>query len=794
MIESNEATEAEQSQPQPPAPVPGPVGRARFSRQAAEKRAAGRRLGDALALPGLLTERPQGRLHKLMAAGSAALPRRRRQRVPVYYQTESADCGPTSLAMVLAYLGIDADITAVRRQLNSSQAGVSARALLQAARHFGALGRGVRVGTGGLDRLKTGSILFWNFNHFVVLEQVTATHAFIVDPALGRRRLTLGEVADVFTGVALEFEAPLTDTGTPARRRTPGVAHSSWQYLKLFVTRDRRWIGLAVASFLLLVFNFATPYASSYLVAHVGSGGQSGQALVILCLALVGGATFALLQIVRGLALIALQSIADRRVTLGVFGHLLSLPYDYFTRRNPGDLALRVRTSSAVRQVLTGAALSAVFDGTLVLVYLTLLLVIDLQFALISMALAAVMVTVLVVFWKKQRYLSAEELERQSIAEGALLELLDGLQTIKACGLEDTAHDRWSHTVIDEINQRGRSRRNQVIGSALSATIQFLAPLAVLDLGYYRISNGTASLSSVVGFTSLAVGMFVPLAGVVQSALQVAGLGATLARLTDVLGTEPEQRPADALVLEDVSGPVELRDVSFAYPGSTTPVLSQVDVRFGGGKFTAILGRSGSGKSTMASVIAGLQTPTSGSVHIDGHPMDRLDRVSLRRSISYVSQDSRIFAGTIWENITYAQPGSTFEDIKQAATLACIHEDIMALPMRYDTLLGPGGLGLSGGQRQRIALARGLIRKPQLLVLDEATSALDSATEQAVFNGLAALDHTLIVIAHRLTVLEATDQVIVVEAGRVVAQGDYADLMANSPAMRTLVGQGESPA
>ncbi|MDH6134158.1 ATP-binding cassette subfamily B protein [Kitasatospora sp. MAA4] len=791
MIESDEVTDPGQSAPS----APGPVGQARFSRQAAEKNGANRRLGSALTLPGLMEARQPGGLRKIVAAVAGVIPRRRRQRVPVYYQTESADCGPTCLAMVLAFLGIDVDIATVRRRLNGGQVGVSAQALLRTARHFGALGRGVRVGVGGLSRLKSGSILFWNFNHFVVFEHATATHAFIVDPAVGRRRLKLSEVADAFTGVALEFEAPLIDGRAPVRRRGPGVAQSSWQYLKLFVTRDRRWIRLTAASLLLIVFNFATPFASSYVVAHTGVGNRSSQAIVILCLALAGGVSFALLQIVRGLALVALQAIADRRVTLGVFGHLLSLPYEYFTRRNPGDLAMRVRTSSAVRQVLTGAALSTMFDGTLVLVYLALLLVVDVQFALISMVLAAVMVAVLFVFWKKQRYLSAEELERQSISEGALLELLDGLQTIKACGLEDTAHARWSHSLIDEINQRGVSRRNQVIGSAMSATIQFLAPLAVLDLGYFRISSGTESLSSVVGFTSLAVGMFVPLASVVQSALQVAGLGATLSRLTDILGTEPEERPTDAVQLEDVSGPVEVRDVSFAYAGGTDPVLSEIDVRFEGGKFTAILGRSGSGKSTLASIIAGLQTPTSGSVLIDGVPMAELDRVLLRRSISYVAQDSRLFAGTIRENITYAQPGTPLEDVQQVAKLACIHDDIMALPMRYDTMLGPGGLGLSGGQRQRIALARGLVRKPQLLVLDEATSALDSATEQAIFRGLAAFDQTLIVIAHRLSVLESADQVIIVEAGRVVAQGRYEDLLSHSQHLHTLMaGHGEPQA
>ncbi|MEU6541019.1 peptidase domain-containing ABC transporter [Streptomyces sp. NPDC047000] len=749
-------------------------------------------MGDALTLPGLLTGQRQGRLRRLIAAVPGVAPGRRGHRVPVFYQTESADCGPTCLAMVLAFLGIDVDIATVRRRLDGGQTGVSAQALLRAARHFGALGRGVRVGVGGLGRLKSGSILFWNFNHFVVLEQATATHAYIVDPAVGRRRFRLGELADVFTGVALEFEAPLVDGRAPVHRRGPGVAQSSWQYLRLFVTRDRRWTRLAVASFLLIVFNFATPFAASYVVARTGTGNRSGQAAVILCLALAAGVSFALLHMVRGLALLALQSIADRRVTLGVFGHLLSLPYEYFTKRNPGDLAMRVRTSSAVRQVLTGAALSTLFDGTLVLVYLVLLLVVDVQFALLCMALAAVMVAVLLLFWKRQRSLSAAELERQSVSEGALLELLDGLQTIKACGLEDTAHDRWSQSLIDEINQRGVSRRNQVIGSAMSATIQFLAPLVVLDLGYFKMSSGAASLSSVVGFTSLAAGMFVPLASLVQSALQVGGLGATLARLTDILGAEPEERPTDSVQPDDVSGPVEVRNVSFAYAGDSGPALSQIDVRFEGGTLTAVLGRSGSGKSTLASVIAGLQTPNSGSVLIGGIPMAQLDRVLLRRSISYVAQDSRLFAGTVRENITYAQPGTSLEEVQQAARLACVHDDIMALPMRYETLLGPGGLGLSGGQRQRIALARGLVRKPRLLILDEATSALDSATEQAIFRGLSASDRTLIVVAHRLSVLETADQVIVVEAGKVLAHGRYEDLLSGSPYLRTLMtGHGE---
>jgi len=765
-----------------------PSGHARFSRQAADHRAASRQLGRPLALPRLVNQGRADAVVSLLARLCSVVLRRWERRIPMYFQTESADCGPTCVEMLLAHFGIDVDRAVLRAQLDGGQAGVSARRLLQVVRGFGVVGRGVRVGAAGLRDLRRGSILFWNFSHFVLLDRVTSTHVHIVDPALGRRRLTLADFGDAFTGVALEFEPPFLEDGRHRVRRSY-LAHSPWRFIRHFLVPDRRWIGLAAASLLLIVFNFATPYAVTAVVSSAGSGARPSRLVVYAMIGVSAGLAFGLLQMVRGLALISLQSLADRRVTLGVFGHLLSLPYDYFTRRNPGDLAMRVRTSTAVRQVLTAATLSGIFDGVLVLIYMCVLLVVDLEFALMSVAIALVMVIVLVVFWRRQRYLAADALEKQSLAEGALMELLDGVQTIKACGLEDAVHERWSHSVIEEINYRNRSRRSQLIGSVAGTTIQFVAPLLILELGLARLADGTASLSAVVGFTSLAVGMFAPLSSLVQNALQVAGLGATLSRLTDVLDTAPEARPAEVGQTYATSGLLQVSGVSYTHPGTRVPALQDVEVSFAPRRFTAIVGRSGSGKSTLASIIAGLVIPQAGTVNLDGVPLDRIDRVSLRQSISYISQDSRLFAGTIRENISYAAPGASMDRVIAAARAAQIDDHIAAMPMRYDTLLGPAGLGLSGGQRQRIALARALIRDPELLILDEATSALDSSTEKAIFSDLVA-NRTLIVIAHRLTVLDAADQIVVLDDGHVVDHGRYAELLGRSEKFRQLVAAG----
>ena len=697
---------------------------------------------------------------------------RRGRKVPFVQQLEATDCGAACLTMVLGLLGRDVALDEVREAAGGSgRDGVDALAIVRAAEWYGLRCRGLALDLEQLRYLPSGSILHWEFNHFVVFDRISKKGIEIVDPGMGPRTISLARFGESFTGVALVFET--SDEFEPKRR---GRGRFGWYLTQLAGQRDVL-TRIVITSVLLRVFALALPLVTAVIVDRVVPRSDKNL-LFVVAIGLSGLLVFQLVTtLVRSHLLLQLRTNLDTRLTLGFVDYLSRLPYDFFQRRSAGDLMMRVNNNATVRELLTSNTLSALLDGILVIGYAVLILVIAPMVGVIVIGLGVVQLAVFYVARRGYRELLARSLEAQARSQSYLVEMLHGMETLKAAAAESRAVERWSNLYVDELNvslDRGRlSARVDAIGSLLTTS----SPLAILLLGALQVMSGSITLGEMLAINSLAIGLLLPLSTMVNSALQLQLLGGYMDRIDDVLRTLPEQSGKDVARAPRLTGRVTLQNVSFRYGDNLPFVVRDVSVDIRAGMTVAIVGRSGCGKSTLARMIAGLYRPTEGRVNFDGHDLMRIELKSLRRQIGVVFQSPSLFAGSIRAAISLSDPTATLEKIAEAARLAAVDEDIRAMPMGYDTILSDGGASMSGGQRQRVALARALVHKPALLILDEATSALDSETERRVIHNLEELRCTRIVLAHRLSTIVNADLILVMDGGEVVETGTHHELL-----------------
>jgi ABC-type bacteriocin/lantibiotic exporter with double-glycine peptidase domain len=372
----------------------------------------------------------------------------------------------------------------------------------------------------------------------------------------------------------------------------------------------------------------------------------------------------------------------------------------------------------------------------------------------------------------------SQDLQTQAKAQSYLVQMLAGIETLKASGLEDRAVEQWSHLFVDELNVALKRGRLSALVEASMHALRMGSPLLVMWFGGLQVLSGSLSIGTMLALNALASGFLSPIATLISTALQLQLLRSYIERLEDVLQAPPEQDKGRLVRAPRLAGAIELDNVSFNYGPLVAGGIRQVSVRIAPGQKVAIVGRSGAGKSTLAKVLLGLYQPSSGRVLYDGLDLAGLDLHSVRQQCGIVTQRSYLFGTSIRENITLQDPTTPLAQVVEAAQRAGIHEDIIAMPMGYDTLLLDGGGSLSGGQRQRVALARALVHHPAILLLDEATSALDAITEAQVHRHLAALRCTRIVIAHRLNTIRDADLILVLEDGTIAERGTHGALLA----------------
>jgi NHLM bacteriocin system ABC transporter peptidase/ATP-binding protein len=713
-------------------------------------------------------------------------------RTPTVLQLEAVECGAAALSMVLAHHGRWVPLEQMRVDCGVSRDGSKAGGLLRAARAHGMVARGFKKEPKDLAQLPLPAIVFWNFNHFVVLEGFREGRAQLNDPARGRRSVDAAEFDQAFTGVVLTFETgpEFEPGGLP-----PSVLRSLRRYLEGF----RVSIGIAFFIGLALVIpGIVMPWLLGRFVDEVLVAKLDGVAAPLLIGLMVAAAARAVLVAIQARVLMDTFGRAVRGAAGGFFSHALALPMTFYSQRSAGEIAARVDLNERVAETISADLAHLALDFVTAAFFLVLMVRLDAGLALIVLACLALEL----VAWRALARRTAEVSQELSVQAGKLAGMATGglanIESIKAGGQEAALFLKWIGLQVQYLNASIRAQRYLLTLGQAPALLGLVAQLAVLGLGAMLIMRGRFSVGDLVAFQVLLAGFAAPVHALFAHTQKLQTLRGDLARLDDVLQHAPEPgvdaaTSASAVPAQPLSGALEFRDVTFGYNRNEPPLLEGFSAALKPGGRVALVGASGSGKSTVARLAAGLYRPWSGEILFDGQPRDAFARAYVADAVAYVDQDVTLFEGSVRDNLTLWQPASD-ETLDEALRDAALADEIAAREGGLDAKLQEGARNLSGGQRQRLEIARALVRGPALLILDEATSALDPASEALVEENLRRRGVACLVVAHRLSTVRDADEIIVLDGGRVVERGTYTELKARNGRFTELVANEASDA
>jgi len=717
-----------------------------------------------------------------------------KKRVPVVLQSEAAECGLACMTMIAQYYSDKRDLNALRQTVSVSLRGTTLKDVMRIASDLGFQTRAIKIEMEHLAQLSCPAILHWNMNHFVVLTKVKGKTLTIHDPALGERKLTYSEASKYITGIALEVTP--SDTFSP-KKSAPRLGLS--QFFTRTTGFKRNLLTLFALSIVLQLFALASPYYMQTVVDDVLIYNNDA-----LLKALAIG--FALLLIIEtftsGIRKFVILSVSSRlqlQMSASVFKHLLSLPLDYFDKRHIGDVVSRFGSLASIREFLTTGLVTALLDGLMAVITLAVMILYSPKLTLVVVAIMLAYLSVRLGLLPFIKRLTTERIALAALEQSHFMESVRAILPIRVYSQEVQRHGQWQNKLVATLNKDITLGKIN-IGSALTNQLLFGAEnLVVVYIGASLVMEGTLSIGMLLAFMAYKARFVSALDGVVNKLIELSMLGVHFNRLSDILLTPSQQKPLSLKTKDDTfekqnvhfsnadvpnsstsnslapnvltpdgastpslldakTRPVALKATALSYRYSETNAWVFKNLMFSvhSGEIVAITGDSGCGKSTMLKCLMGLYPVSEGNIE---HPS------STNPVIASVLQEDTCLSGTIAQNICCFEEAPDLKKMVYVAQLACIHEEIMQMPMQYHSLVGDMGSSLSGGQKQRLLLARALYQEPDILFLDEASSHLDMENEAQINHHLKSLNMTRIIVAHRPQSIAMADKVYRLENG-----------------------------
>ena len=714
-----------------------------------------------------------------------------RVKTPTILQMEATECGAASLGMVLAYYGKWLPLEKLRQECGVTRDGVNAKNILRAARRLGCVAKGFAGKPEVLRKKEFPLILFWEFNHFVVMEGVENDIVYLNDPALGRRKVPWADFLTSYTGIYLNIRPGegFVQEGHPynvAKAVAEKLAEDKWALLFILI------LGLCM-----VIPGLAVPVMNQIFIDDVFSMKHPEWTTKLLLAMAAAAILSGVMNAMRAVVLTYWQKKLTLADSSSFFWHVLRLPVTFFQQRYAADVASRIQFNESNAAVLSGQAATALLDMFIALFYLGLLVQYSVPLTLVGVSFSFVNLAVLLYMRRNMTDLTMRIQQEKGKEYGVLMNGLMMIDSVKACGSEADLFGKWAGYAAKALVANQEMQIWSLKVRLLPTLLAGISGALVMTVGGFSIMEGLMTAGVYTAVNSLIAKFQEPMQKILALSDVIRTTEMQMQRLDDV-----RRYPIDSLNYPDetqtitfkgnrLSGELTMRDVNFGYSPLDPPLLENFNLSLTPGHWAAIVGASGSGKSTLAKLASGLYEEWSGDVLFDGVKRREIPRAVLVSSIATVDQDVFQISGTVRENISLFDKSVPKEDIVLAAQDACIHDDILRLAGGYEAEVAEGGLNFSGGQRQRLEIARALAGNPSILVLDEATSAIDPMTEQKVLENIRRRGCTCLIVAHRLSTIRDADEIIVLEKGKVAERGTHREMMTHDGPYRRLIEEKE---